>query len=137
VQSGRTDVDPRIRIILRIIKEQKRPCQLSSRGACALIGLSEPYFLRLFHQQVQTTFGRYLLEVRMSRAAELVRDPTLSIKAIAISSGYRDLSNFYRDFKRVHGMNPRQLRVGQLSMLATKDVDAIYLSVLPPKPHNA
>jgi AraC-like DNA-binding protein len=69
----------------------------------------------------------------MSRAAELVKDPTLSIKAIALTSGYSDLSNFYRDFKRVHGINPRELRIGQLSTLAEKDEVAISLSVFPPK----
>jgi AraC-like DNA-binding protein len=115
---GELDVDARIRIILRIVEEHKHPCQMSSRDACTLIGLSEPYFLRLFHEQVQTTFGRYLRKVKMSRAAELLNDPTLSIKEIAITSGYSDLRNFYRDFKGVHGMSPRQLRVGQLAVLA-------------------
>ena len=111
-------MDPRIRIILRIVEEQKRPCQIAPGEASALIGLSEPYFLRLFRQEVRTTFGGYLRELTMSRAAELVKDPTLSIKEIATNSGYGDLRNFYRDFKRVHGMSPRQLRVERFAVLA-------------------
>jgi two-component system response regulator YesN len=108
-------MDPRIRIILRIIEEQKRTLQMSSREGGNMLGLSEAYFLRLFHQQVGMTFGRHLREVRMARAADLVKDQTLSIKGIALELGYNDVSNFYRDFKQVHRTNPRQLRISHLA----------------------
>jgi AraC-like DNA-binding protein len=107
-------VDARIRIILRIVDEQEGTGQLASREAGRLLGLSDAYFLRLFHREVRTTFGRYLREVRMARAAESVKDHTLSIKRIALDSGYSDVSNFYRDFKQVCGMNPGQIRVRHL-----------------------
>jgi AraC-like DNA-binding protein len=110
-------MDPRIRIILRIMAEQKRTRQISSGEAGTLLGLSEAYFLRLFHLQAGATFGQCSLEVRMARAAELVKDPTLAIKRIALDAGYNDVSNFYRDFKQVHGMNPRQLRVRHLGVV--------------------
>jgi AraC-like DNA-binding protein len=51
----------------------------------------------------------------MNRAADLLKNRTLSIKGIAFDSGYTDLSNFYRDFKQVHGLSPRQARIRQLT----------------------
>jgi len=53
----------------------------------------------------------------MRLAANMVREGRVSIKEIARDSGYADISNFYRDFKQVHGLTPRQLRVGQLTAL--------------------
>ena len=107
-------VDPRIRLILTIIGEQTKPGHLSSFEVSTLLGISERYFLRLFHREVSKTFREYLREIRMKRAAELLRNRALSIKGIASDSGYSDLSNFYRDFKLVHRMSPRQIRISQL-----------------------
>jgi AraC-like DNA-binding protein len=107
-------MDQRIRIIMRVIEERNGTRQLGSNESGKLLGLSEAHFLRLFHRQVGTTFGRYLRQVRMNRAAGLLKNHTLSIKGIALDSGYNDISNFYRDFKKVHGINPRQVRVGLL-----------------------
>jgi len=126
-----TGVDGRIRMILRIIEEQGRTQQMSSKDGSILLGLSEAYFLRLFHQQVGMTFGRHLRKVRMARAADLVKDQNLSIKGIALDLGYSDVSNFYRDFKQVHGVNPRQLRVMHLT--SPQGETAIYLTVSLPE----
>jgi AraC-like DNA-binding protein len=70
----------------------------------------------------------------MAKAAELVKDSILSIKGIAIDSGYNDLSNFYRDFKHVHGMSPLQLRAKHLASQRQQGVVAIYLPVSPREP---
>jgi AraC-like DNA-binding protein len=52
----------------------------------------------------------------MAQAAQRVKNSTFSMKEIAFASGYDDISNFYRDFKKVHGRSPRQLRVEQLQL---------------------
>ena len=103
-------MDPRIRVILKIIEERKGLTPLVPNDTGKLLGLSEAHFLRLFHRQVGITFQRYLRQVRMNRAAELLKNPAISIKGIASDCGYNDISNFYRDFKQVHAINPRQAR---------------------------
>jgi len=65
---------------------------------------------RLFHREVGKTFRKHLLEVRMIRVANLVKQSAQPMKQIALESGYSDLSNFYRDFRKIHGTTPRQLR---------------------------
>ena len=111
-------MDPRIRITLRIVDERKASIQLSLEDTSKILGLSEAHLLRLFHREVGKTFRRYLRDVRMIRAAELVKQNARSIKQIAIDCGYSDLGNFYRDFRSVHSVTPREVRLGELSMLA-------------------
>ena len=64
----------------------------------------------------------------MAHAAELVSDPSLAIKRIALVSGYSDVSNFYRDFKQAHGMSPRKLRVRHLRLLSEESLRGGYTS---------
>ena len=47
----------------------------------------------------------------MARAARLLRNIAAPIKTVAFDCGYTVVSNFYRDFKRVHGTSPKQMRL--------------------------
>jgi AraC family transcriptional regulator len=104
-------VDPRIRILLKIIEERHGLLNLSSEHIGSLLGLSETRIFRLFSAQVGKTLRRHLLEVKMARAAALLKDGVLPIKTIASNCGYSLLSNFYRDFKSVYGTSPMQMRL--------------------------
>lgn len=103
-------MDPRIRILLRIIEERHGMLNMSSEQIGSMLGLSETRVLRLFSAQVGRTLRRHLLEVKMARAAAFLKDGVLPIKAIASNCGYSLLSNFYRDFKSVYGTSPMQMR---------------------------
>jgi AraC-like DNA-binding protein len=107
-------MDPRIRILLKIVEEQKGAIRLTLRNTSGLLGVSEARLLRLFKQEIGMTFRRYLRRARMDAAAELLKTHTLSIKEIALASGYEDVSNFYRDFRDVHEMSPRQWQLEHL-----------------------
>ena len=103
-------MDVRIRLLLRIIEERHGMLQMSSEQIGSLFGLGEARVFRLFSAQVGKTLRRHLLEVRMRRAAELLKDG-LPIKTIAAYCGYSAVSNFYRDFKAVYGTSPLQMRL--------------------------
>jgi len=109
-------MDARIRILLRIIEECGGVLQMSSRQIGGLLGLGEARVFRLFNAEVGKTLRRHVLEVRMGRAAELLKDGVLPIKAIASNCGYSVVSNFYRDFKNVHGLSPMKMRLNQMNM---------------------
>jgi AraC-like DNA-binding protein len=112
-------VDARIEMSLRIIAEGNASIRFSLADTSRTLGLSEAHLLRLFHREVGRTFRRHLREVRMIRAATLVKQNSYSIKQIALECGYSDLSNFYRDFRGVHAMTPRAARLRALRELAT------------------
>ena len=107
-------MDARIRILLRIIEERGGTLALSSEQIAGLLGLGEARVLRLFSSEVGKTLRRHLLEVRMARAAAMLRGGVLPIKTISSNCGYSVVSNFYRDFKKIYGTSPMQLRLKQM-----------------------
>jgi AraC-like DNA-binding protein len=106
-------MDPRIQIALRIVDEQKASVHLTLAETSRTLHLSTPHLLRLFHREVGKSFPRYLRDVRMAKAAELVRAQAPT-KDIARECGYNDTSNFYRDFKSVYGITPKEMWLNEL-----------------------
>jgi AraC-like DNA-binding protein len=108
-------VDARIRILLRIIEEHGGMLPMSANQIGNMLGLGEARVLRLFSAEVGKPLRRHLLEVRMARAAASLKDGVMPIKTIAFNCGYSEVSNFYRDFKVVHGTSPMQMRLRHLT----------------------
>jgi len=72
--------------------------------------LSPFHFLRVFRAVHGVTPHQYLLRLRLARAASLLADETLSVTDVALESGFADLSNFVRTFRRAAGASPGQFR---------------------------
>jgi AraC-like DNA-binding protein len=104
-------MDPRIKVILRMVEESSAAITLDSASLSQRLGLSQEYLLRLFQREVGKTFREYLRIHRMAHAFKLVQQHDLAIKEIASECGYTDVSNFYRDFRAFHSMTPRQARL--------------------------
>jgi AraC-like DNA-binding protein len=64
---------------------------------------------RLFQQKMHMTCSDYLRNLKMQQAAELLRDPLLSIKQIAVRVGL-DAKAFSRAFGHFYGCSPRAMR---------------------------
>ena len=109
-------MDVRIRILMRIIEERAGVLHMSSKQIGNLLGLGEAHVLRLFNAEVGRTLRSYAREVRMTRAAELLKDCSIPIKTIASSCGYTIVCNFYRDFKIVYGISPMQMRLTKMNL---------------------
>jgi AraC-like DNA-binding protein len=104
---------------LAIIKNQKG--NIESAAASSFLGVSDAHLRRLFKRYVGLTFGQHVRKVKMAQAADLLVDPSLSIKEIASKVGYDDVSNFYRDFRKVHGATPNHLRQHFLLKISSSD----------------
>ncbi|MCX6955695.1 MAG: AraC family transcriptional regulator [Verrucomicrobia bacterium] len=74
--------------------------------AAARAGLSRRHFSELFRIQTGDTFLGTLTRLRLDHAARLLRDGAHSVTGVAFSCGYRDLSHFYRVFRRRFGRPP-------------------------------
>ncbi len=83
-------------------------CSLS--GLAAVVGLSPYHFLRLFKREIGVTPYRFLMQVRIRNAVELLRGTRLPVTEIAFSVGFGDLSNFTNFFRREIGCSPSQFR---------------------------
>lgn len=67
------------------------------------------YAAALFKSMTNQTISQYVHDQRMKRAVYLLTESQLSIQEIAEFLGYRDLSYFYRIFKRITGSPPSDL----------------------------
>jgi len=111
--------------ILRI--EQSFTDELRLSDLAESTGLSPFHFLRLFKRETGVTPHRFLLQTRIRRALELVRDTSRPITDIAFDVGFADLSNFINAFRREVGVSPRHYRRSGLARL--RDFPAIRVTV--------
>ncbi len=101
--------DPRLRKALSAMHaDPARSWTLESLSQIA--GMSRASFVQRFSELVGTTPIDYLTRWRMTRAEMLLRNPQLSVAAIAEQVGYETEASFRKAFKRVHGVGPGSLR---------------------------
>jgi len=72
--------------------------------------MSRTAFAHRFCEVIGKSPHHYLTELRMTEALRLLRDPRLSVLAIAETLGYQSEAAFRRSFKRVHGKGPGSFR---------------------------
>lgn len=70
--------------------------------------LSEYYFMRIFKKYVGMSCLDYLKNVRLQKAAEAFLTGETSPLEVSLSAGFRNLSYFYREFKKKFGMTPKE-----------------------------
>jgi AraC-like DNA-binding protein len=75
-----------------------------------LVGLSPFYLVRAFREQVGTPPYRYLTQLRIGRARELLDRTNLSVTEICRMVGFTSLSHFGSTFRRQVGMSASDYR---------------------------
>jgi AraC-like DNA-binding protein len=79
--------------------------------AAKLCDLSRFQFSRNFKKEQGLTFREFVVQLRIQRAAELMRQSrALSVTEAAFVVGFNDLSHFSRMFRRQLGMTPSNYR---------------------------
>jgi AraC family transcriptional regulator of arabinose operon len=102
-------MDTRVRTALVVVERQFRE-GVRERDLAAALGLSLSRFRHLFRRDTGGSFRRHLKSVPLSHAAQAMADPKLSVKEIALNSGYRNPANFTRAFAREYGATPQEFR---------------------------
>jgi AraC family transcriptional regulator of adaptative response / methylphosphotriester-DNA alkyltransferase methyltransferase len=70
--------------------------------------------VRQFHRQYHTTPSKYINELRVTKAAKLLRESDKTMLQIASECGYGSVSSFYASYKAKYGQTPNDSR-GQRS----------------------
>lgn len=78
--------------------------------AAAIAGYSPHYFSRRFNRTFGMSFSDFLLESRIVQAKRLLASTSLSIKLIALETGFSQTSYFSKCFREKEGMTPMQFR---------------------------
>lgn len=93
---------------LREIEENYRTADLTRLAAELHVSL--PYLSAAVHRATGRTFKELLLEKRLSKAAQLLRETRLTTQDIILAVGYENTSYFYRAFRARFGVTPKDYR---------------------------
>src|SRR5262245_39161123 len=107
----RRTMDPRVQTVIALMKstlEQELPLSELVRP----VNLSYSHFRRLFKAEVGMTAFNYMKFLRMERAKYLLEGSFLSVKEVMRIVGINNRSHFVKDFKKLYGRTPTQLRLG-------------------------
>ena len=85
-------------------------------------GVSQAHFARSFKQAFGVPPHRYLLTLRLERAAAQLRDTDISVTEIAFLTGWNSLGTFGRVFRDVTGENPGERRARERAAPSLLDV---------------
>lgn len=100
-RAGRERVDQAQAILREALHEPPSLEELSRK-----VGCSHYYLSRLFSQETGMTIQQYLRQIRLERAAELLRTGKCNVTEAAFAVGYSSLSHFSAAFHELHGCCP-------------------------------
>ncbi|MFD0714553.1 response regulator [Paenibacillus sp. GCM10027626] len=100
---------------IRFTKENYMDPALSIQKVCAYLHISANYFSGVFKKEVRSTYGQYLMGIRMEAAKELLRSTELKAYEIAEKVGFTEPNYFSFCFKKGAGVSPKEYRSRSVS----------------------
>lgn len=68
--------------------------------------LSPTYLSKIFKEATGVSPINYLIEIRLKRAKDMLKNDNLTIKEVASAVGYQDAYHFSKSFKKLYGVSP-------------------------------
>jgi len=102
-------LDKRVEKIIQMMRDDVRG-ELSLGEFAQSVNLSVWRLCHIFKSDVGMPPIRFLRQLRMERAKDLLESSFLSVKEIAFQVGLNDESHFVRDFKSTYGYSPALYR---------------------------
>ena len=103
------DISPTVRESISLMLSDPT-AELSLAFFAKKFNVTESYFSRLFHKQTGVTFKRYLTELRLEYAKQLLEENGISIIDVGYECGFNTPSQFYRAFKDAYEITPSRYR---------------------------
>lgn len=101
-----TDHGERLRSVFDFVVQNFNK-KIALDEVAALVHMTPNAFCRFFKQRTNKTFFKFLIEIRVEHASQLlVHQKDYSIIEVAHLSGFNSISNFNRKFKEIKGVNP-------------------------------
>lgn len=116
-----------VRSVVNFIQTNYSSANIGVDKMAHYAGISRKYLYIIFKEMLSTSPQQFLLNYRMKRASELIKETELSIGDISRSIGYEDPFVFSKIFKKVFGMCPRDYR--KVSVESSDEEKKIKVSV--------
>ncbi|MEN9917948.1 MAG: HTH-type transcriptional activator Btr [Bacteroidota bacterium] len=75
-----------------------------------IVGMAPAAFSRFFKLSTGQTFSKYIIDIRLGHASQLLVNTTMSVSEICYKCGYNNVSNFNRLFKDNKKLTPSEFR---------------------------
>ena len=99
--------------VMQYIEENYADEELSLNLLAAYVNFSPNHLSMVFSQQTGQTLSKYLTDIRMNKAKELLCCTGKKSSVISVEVGYKDPHYFSYLFKKTQGMTPTQFRNSQ------------------------
>jgi AraC-like DNA-binding protein len=76
----------------------------------AKVFMTPQSFCRFFKKSTQKTFTTFLNEYRINHSTKLLSETDADVKTICFESGFNNLSNFFRNFRKITQLTPNAYR---------------------------
>lgn len=104
-------IDQRIIEVLQII-HNSYPTRITVDQISKTLYISPGYLTSVFKRELGMPISKYLQNVRLGAAVELLLNSTIGVMMIADSVGFADARMFNKSFRSRFGITPREMRVG-------------------------
>jgi AraC family transcriptional regulator len=85
--------------------------QIELENLAQLLGMSQFHFSRLFKQSLGSSPYQYLIQQRVERAKQLLKQTDRAIVEIALACGFNSHSHLSKTFRQIIGVTPKAYRV--------------------------
>jgi len=82
--------------------------QVSIDSVAQQVNMTATSFCRFFKKRTTKSFIQYINEIRVGYACKLLLEENQSISEIAYESGFENISNFNKQFKKIKNITPSQ-----------------------------
>ena len=92
----------------RIVIEESYAKRISLNSIANDLAVSKEHLSRVFKKKFGKTVTEHIHEVRIDRARRLMATGEFSLKQICYETGYQSYNDFYRNFRKVTGVSPKE-----------------------------
>ena len=104
------NVQHNIKRVLIYIETNFNDPTLSLENVASAVNLSVSYICYLLKKEKNTTFVKYITDLRINKAKEMLKTTNYKISDIALDVGYSDAYYFSHNFKKICGVSPKEYR---------------------------
>jgi len=92
--------------------------KISLKQVADLVNMSESAFSHFFKKSTHSSFTDHVTDLRLGIASRMLMDTEKTISEICFESGFNNISNFNRSYKKKTGYTPTQFR--EIQRMITK-----------------
>jgi len=99
--------------VLEFIEQNLHDTELDTEMVSAAIGVSRTQLWRIFKKTTDKTLGDYIRDLRLEKAAEMLKTNKYRVSEVAFEVGYSDAKYFTKNFQKKYGVSPTQFAAEQ------------------------